>query len=73
MDEELRAYLEAMEARLLASFNVGQERILNRMASLEGDFQNTKGFLINDAVISGRRWLDLEARVSSLEKGNGNG
>jgi hypothetical protein len=60
-DEEFR--------RFMAQINDKLEQILNRMTSLEGDFQNTKGFLVNDSAISGRRWLDLEARVTRLEKG----
>ena len=64
MDEELRAYLDAMQHK----FNDAIERLLNRMASLEQDFQGTKGFLINDALVTGRRWLDLEERVSRLER-----
>jgi hypothetical protein len=66
-DDELRRFLEAIMARL----NNSEERILNRLAALELDFVNTKGFLINDAVVSGRRWLDLEARVTKLEKDQG--
>jgi hypothetical protein len=58
-DEEFR--------RFVAQINDKLERILNRMTSLEGDFQNTKGFLVNDAAIGGRRWLDLEDRVTKLE------
>ena len=63
MDDELRAYLDAMRSE----FNDAQERLLNRLASLEQDFQNTKGFLVGDAIVSGRRWLDLDARVNRLE------
>ena len=64
MDDELRAYLDAMRSE----FNDAQERLLNRLASLEQDFQNTKGFLVGDAIVSGRRWLDLEERVNRLER-----
>jgi hypothetical protein len=69
MDEELRGYLAAMEGRLMARFNNSEERILNRLASVERDFQNSKNFLIGDALVSGGRWLDLEARVTKLEDG----
>ena len=65
MDEELRAYLDAMRSE----FNDAQERLLNRITGLEQDFQNTKGFLIGDALVSGRRWLDLDERVTRLERG----
>ena len=73
MDDELRAYLDAMRSE----FNDAQERLLNRLASLEQDFQNTKGFLVGDAIVSGRRWLDLgeiaerfarNERVNRLER-----
>ena len=64
MDDELRAYLDAMRSE----FNDAQERLLNRLASLEQDFQNTKGFLVGDAIVSGRRWLDIEERVNRLER-----
>ena len=64
MDDELRAYLDAMRSE----FNDAQGRLLNRLASLEQDFQNTKGFLVGDAIVSGRRWLDLDERVNRLER-----
>jgi hypothetical protein len=53
--------------RFMARINDKLEQILNRLVSVESDFQNTKGFLIGDAALSGRRWLDLEARVTRLE------
>jgi hypothetical protein len=53
--------------RFVAQINDKLEQILNRLVSVESDFQNTKGFLIGDAALSGRRWLDLEARVTKLE------
>jgi len=68
MDEELRKYLEAMEGRLTARMNDQHESVLNRLTSLEGDFQNTKGFLVEDAIISGRRWMDHETRLGRLER-----
>jgi hypothetical protein len=69
MDEELRQYLEAMEARLTARVNDRHERLLNRLTAIERDFTNTKDFLVGDSLISGRRWLDLEAPVAKLERG----
>lgn len=79
MDEELRAYLDAMRLEIIETlgtqlavlrgeFNDAQERILNRVTSLEQDFQNVRGFLLNDAAVSGRRWFDLEERVARLER-----
>jgi hypothetical protein len=69
MDDETRAYLDAMQTVLLTKINDGHERILNRLASLERDFENTKGFLIGDALVAGRRWLDTDARVTKIERG----
>jgi hypothetical protein len=60
MDEELRAYLDSMTARM----NDQHERLLNRLTGIERDF-----LLVGDALVSGRRWLDLEARVTKLEDG----
>ena len=71
MDEETKRFLDAMEARLTARLNDNFERILKRLTSLEQDFQNTKGFLVGDALVSSRRWLDLEARVAKPENKNG--
>jgi hypothetical protein len=62
-----RSELNAIDGRLMARLNNSEERILNRLAAMEGDALNTKGFLLNDAVIAGRRWFDLEARVTKLE------
>ena len=69
MDEEMRRYLEAMEGCLMMRLNNSEERILNRLDALERDFTNTKGFLVGDSLTSGRRWFDLEARVTKLERG----
>ena len=41
MDEDLRRYLEGMEARLLGRINGASERMLNRLGSLERDFATT--------------------------------
>ncbi len=80
MDDELRGYLENMEGRLaakveaseghlMARLNDSEERMLNRLTPIERDFDNTKGFLIDDALVSSGRWWDLEARVTRLEGG----
>ena len=54
---------------LRGEMNDGQEKLLNRLTSLEQDFLNTKGFLVGDAVVSGRRWLDIDDRLGRLERG----
>jgi hypothetical protein len=53
MDDDLRAYLDAMRADLLGAINDGNERLLNRLNSLEHDFQNLRGFLLSDAASAG--------------------
>jgi hypothetical protein len=79
MDDELKRYLDAMqshlteqmdalETRLMQKINNGHERILDRLATLEKDFMNTKDFLVGDSLVASRRWFDLEARVSKLER-----
>ncbi len=64
---KLRSELNAIDARLMARLNNSEERILNKLASMEADASNTKGFLLNDAAIATRRWFDLEIRVTKLE------
>ncbi len=51
MDEEAKRFLDA---------NDNSERVLNKLASFEQDFQNAKAFLAGDALVGSRRWLDLE-------------
>ncbi|MBV9251822.1 MAG: hypothetical protein JO227_21595 [Acetobacteraceae bacterium] len=68
MDEELRAYLDSLRADLVGRINAGNARILDRLTALERDFANTKEFLVGDALVASRRWLDLEARVRELEQ-----
>jgi hypothetical protein len=40
MDEELRGYLEAMEARLMRHLNDASERALDRISTLERELRN---------------------------------
>jgi len=63
MEDELKAYLDEMRREI----NDGQERRLNRLASLEQVLMNTKGFLVGDAIISGRRWLDVDECAGRVE------
>jgi type II secretory pathway predicted ATPase ExeA len=67
MDEETKAYLDAMMAQINNQF----ERVLDQMATLQTDFQNTKGFLLEDAIVLGRRALTIERRLTDLEKKKG--
>jgi len=70
MDEETKRYLDTLRGQLdtlRAQMNDNFERVLNRLGSIERDFQNAKEFLVGEALVSSRRWLDLEARVAKLE------
>jgi len=83
MDDELKRYLEAMELRLsdavaaakgdlMTLMNNQHERVINDLGTLRRDFTSTKEFLLQDAALRGRQWLDLEERVAKLErKGTG--
>ncbi len=64
VDDETEAYLDAMMARI----NNQSERILDEIGTLKSDFQNTKGFLLEDAIVLGRRTITLEERLSRLER-----
>ena len=55
MDDELKRYLDEMQARLMQQINDGNELIINRLSSLEKDFANTKEFLVGDALVASRR------------------
>jgi hypothetical protein len=64
MDEETKAYLDKMTGQM----NNGFERLLDQMSTLRGDFQNTKSFLLEDAIVLGRRSLTIEERLARLER-----
>lgn len=64
MDDDLKAYLDGMMAQINDKF----EQVFDRLGSLEHDFQNTKEFLVGDSLVSGRRWLNSEARLSRMEE-----
>ena len=68
MDDETKALLLAIEARLVARMNDQHERLIDAMTSLRSDFDNTKGFLIGDALVLGRRLRGIEDRLDDLEK-----
>jgi hypothetical protein len=71
MDEETKAFLVAMEARLLTRMNDQHERLIDAMTLLRRDFQNTKGFLIEDSLVLGQRTTNVENRLDRLEKKEG--
>lgn len=64
MDDETKAYLDTMMARINDQF----ERVLGNIGTLKADFQNSKSFLVDDALIMGRQMLSLEDRVSRMER-----
>jgi hypothetical protein len=64
MDEEL----ERAFAGLRKQMNDQHERLLEAMKALAKDFSNTKGFLIEDALVLGRRTTNLEDRIDKLDK-----
>jgi hypothetical protein len=64
MDEELRGYLESMEARIMTRMNDNQERVLERLRSQEmlssAHIELTRGVM---ALL-----VNLDRRVTDLEK-----
>lgn len=65
MDEELRAYLDHM----LLQINDQFERVLERITTMGADLRNTKSFLLEDAIVLGRRVTSIEERLDRLERG----
>ena len=64
MDDETKAYLDA----LMGQMNDGFERILEKICTLHADFLNTKAFLLEDFIITGRRVFSIEERLTKLER-----
>ena len=58
-----------MEERLVARMNDQHERLINDLTLLREDFTNTKDFLMRDAAVRSRQWLDLETCVTKVERG----
>jgi DNA-binding XRE family transcriptional regulator len=71
MDDETKAFLLALEARLMTLMNDQHERLIDTMTSLRRDFQNTKGFLIEDSLVLGQRTFNVENRLDGLERKQG--
>jgi hypothetical protein len=71
MDKEIRAYLDAMEARLMARMNDAQEAIIERVRSCE-----TSIAALTEVARSGNTTMgliagmmgDVARRVTDLEK-----
>jgi hypothetical protein len=64
MDDETRAAFAA----LMGPMNTQHERLIERINSLARDFQNTKRFLIDDALTIGRRVSNVENRLDDLDR-----
>jgi hypothetical protein len=60
----MEARAEARENRLMARMN----DVFERMSLLQRDFTNTKGFLIEDAIVNGGRITAAERRIDGLER-----
>jgi hypothetical protein len=86
MDEELKRYLDAMEARQVERLNNGVERVLDRLTKIEVGLRDldtkhdgTRGMVIAlpATVLKAieepmlRRLRDIEERVTRLEKKDG--
>jgi hypothetical protein len=72
MDEELREYLTAMEARLMAGINDNVERVLDQMTAVRTDVHNIGGHLLNameESLTLSRRITRLEDDLRRLRKG----
>jgi hypothetical protein len=65
-DAELIRRFDALTALMTtqtAMMNNQHERLIERLNGLARDFQNTKGFLIEDALVLGRRISNIENRL----------
>lgn len=67
MDEETRDAFTTLMKRM----NDQHERLLDAVTSLRRDFQNTKGFLIEDSLVLGQRTTNAENRLDGLERKQG--
>jgi uncharacterized protein Yka (UPF0111/DUF47 family) len=71
MDEETKAAFAALDARfdaLMTRVNDLSERIIDAITALKTDHQNTKAFLLEDAIVLGQRLRSLENRVDRIER-----
>lgn len=71
MDEETRAQFQIMSMQIeamMVRINDGFERVLDKLTTMAADHQNTKSFLLDDAVVLGRRISSVEHRLDDLER-----
>jgi hypothetical protein len=75
MDDETKAAFTTLEAHMNARFdalmtrmNDQFERVIDTMGSLSTDLRNTKAFLLEDAIVLGRRVASIEDRLDKLER-----
>jgi hypothetical protein len=74
MDEELKTYLVAMEARLMTSINDNVERVLDQMTAVRSDVHSIGGHLLNameESLTLSRRVTKLEDDMRQLRRGKG--
>lgn len=65
------ARMEDGQRTLVGQINTKLDEILNKLSALRTDADNTKTFLIEDALTLGRRMTSLEGRIEALEKKGG--
>ena len=70
-DEETKQAFEGITGQLtalMAMMNDQHERLLEQITALRGDFQNSKSFLVEDSLVTGRRVMSVEDRLAAIEK-----
>ncbi len=82
MDEETKATFAEVNTRLdevntrldlmMARMNDGFERMIEEITAMKTDAHNSKAFLLEDAIATGRRMLSIEDRLSKLERKSDN-
>lgn len=68
LEERLTGRITALEKRFVVEVNTKLDEILNKLSAVRTDADNTKSFLIEDALTLGRRMTSLEGRLEALEK-----
>jgi len=66
--DTMQTKTDAQYERLVGRINDVGEHLLDKMTALERNFQRTKEFLLEDSVAAGRRLLDMDQRVTRLER-----
>jgi hypothetical protein len=66
--DTMQTKTDAQYERLVGRINDVGEHLLDKMTALERNFQRTKEFLLEDSIAAGRRLLDMDQRVTRLER-----